>query len=39
MSTDSLAVFRKGLGPELGALAEQHMQHEYAPQSNPTRSS
>ncbi|CZT15524.1 uncharacterized protein RCC_01381 [Ramularia collo-cygni] len=28
MSGDSLAIFRKGLGPELGALAEQHMQHD-----------
>lgn len=29
MSSDSLALFRKSLGPELGALAEQHLQHEY----------
>lgn len=29
MSSDSLAVFRKGLGPDLDALAEKHMQHEY----------
>ncbi len=30
MSSDSLAVFRKGLGPELNALAEEHLKHEYA---------
>jgi hypothetical protein len=29
MSSDSLAVFRKGLGPDLNALAEEHMKHEY----------
>ncbi|KXT04251.1 hypothetical protein AC578_7934 [Pseudocercospora eumusae] len=29
MSSDSLAVFRKGLGPDLNALADKHMQHEY----------
>ncbi len=29
MSSDSLAVFRKSLGPELNKLAEEHMQHEY----------
>lgn len=28
MNTDSLALFRKSLGNELGALAEQHYQHE-----------
>ncbi|EME48459.1 hypothetical protein DOTSEDRAFT_67487 [Dothistroma septosporum NZE10] len=28
MSSDSLAVFRKGLGPDLNALAEKHMQHD-----------
>jgi len=28
MSSDSLALFRKSLGNELGALAEQHYQHE-----------
>jgi len=30
MSQDSLAVFRKGLGPDLQALAEDHLKHEYA---------
>lgn len=29
MSSDSLAVFRKGFGPDLNELAEKHMQHEY----------
>ncbi|CAD0058289.1 unnamed protein product [Aureobasidium pullulans] len=28
MSSDSLALFRKSLGNELGALAEQHYQHD-----------
>ncbi|KAK4998600.1 hypothetical protein LTR66_002199 [Elasticomyces elasticus] len=28
MSSDSLAVFRKGLGPQLGALAEEHFKHD-----------
>lgn len=28
MSSDSLALFRKSLGPDLAALAEQHMKHE-----------
>ncbi|KAK3713812.1 hypothetical protein LTR37_008298 [Vermiconidia calcicola] len=28
MSSDSLAVFRKGLGPDLNALAEKHIQHD-----------
>ena len=28
MSSDSLAVFRKGLGPELNALAEEHIKHD-----------
>ncbi|QIX01188.1 hypothetical protein AMS68_006705 [Peltaster fructicola] len=28
MSSDSLAMFRRRLGPDLGALAEQHLQHE-----------
>jgi hypothetical protein len=31
MSSDSLALFRKSLGNELGALAEQHFQHEQVP--------
>lgn len=30
MSQDSLAVLRKGLGPDLQALAEDHLKHEYA---------
>ncbi|KAI5198927.1 hypothetical protein E4T39_06528 [Aureobasidium subglaciale] len=29
MSSDSLALFRKSMGNELGALAEQHYQHEF----------
>jgi hypothetical protein len=29
MSTDSIAMFRKSLGPELSKLAEHHMEHEY----------
>nr|POE79700.1 hypothetical protein CFP56_07765 [Quercus suber] len=28
MSSDSLALFRKSLGPDLSALAEQHLQHD-----------
>ncbi|EMF16214.1 uncharacterized protein SEPMUDRAFT_145529 [Sphaerulina musiva SO2202] len=28
MSSDSLAVFRKGFGPDLNELAEKHMQHD-----------
>jgi hypothetical protein len=28
MSSNSFAAFRKSLGPELNALAEEHMQHE-----------
>nr|POE66180.1 hypothetical protein CFP56_54442 [Quercus suber] len=28
MSSDSLALFRNSLGPELSALAEQHIQHD-----------
>ncbi|EGP87810.1 uncharacterized protein MYCGRDRAFT_108951 [Zymoseptoria tritici IPO323] len=28
MSSDALAVFRKGLGPDLNALAEKHLQHD-----------
>ncbi|KAF2479516.1 hypothetical protein BDY17DRAFT_40397 [Neohortaea acidophila] len=28
MSSDSFAALRKGLGPELGALAEEHMKHD-----------
>ncbi|EMC94755.1 hypothetical protein BAUCODRAFT_158285 [Baudoinia panamericana UAMH 10762] len=28
MSSDSLAVFRKSMGPELAKLADQHMQHD-----------
>jgi len=28
MSSDSLAMFRKSLGPDLAKLAEQHMQHD-----------
>ena len=28
MSTDSLAAFRKSLGPDLNALAEQHLKHD-----------
>ncbi|KAI5371165.1 hypothetical protein Slin14017_G020440 [Septoria linicola] len=28
MSTESVALFRKGLGPDLNALAEKHMQHD-----------
>ncbi|GAB7352566.1 hypothetical protein MBLNU459_g2950t1 [Dothideomycetes sp. NU459] len=28
MSNDSLAMFRKGFGPELGALAEEHYRHD-----------
>ncbi|KAH9841317.1 hypothetical protein Tdes44962_MAKER07766 [Teratosphaeria destructans] len=28
MSSDSVAAFRKGLGPDLASLAEQHMQHD-----------
>jgi len=31
MSTDSLAVFRKGLGPDMSALAEKHLQHDLTP--------
>jgi hypothetical protein len=31
MSSDSLALFRKSMGNELGALAEQHYQHECVP--------
>lgn len=31
MSLESVAVFRKHLGPDLAKLADQHMQHEYAP--------
>jgi hypothetical protein len=31
MSSDSLALFRKSMGNELGALAEQHYQHEQVP--------
>ena len=27
--TDSLAIFRNRLGPDLSKLAEKHMQHEY----------
>lgn len=34
MSSDSLAVFRKRLGPELNALAEEHLKHEYAPSTS-----
>jgi len=29
MSSDSLAMFRKNMGPELSKLAEEHMKHEY----------
>lgn len=35
MSQDSLAAFRKGLGPELNALAEEHLKHEYDHASMP----
>jgi len=31
MSTDAVAMFRNRLGPDLSALAEQHMKHEYVP--------
>ena len=26
---DSLAAFRRGMGPEMGKLAEEHFKHEY----------
>jgi len=29
MSSDSLAIFRKSMGTDLGALAEEHYRHEY----------
>ncbi|KAK4548291.1 hypothetical protein LTR36_010161 [Oleoguttula mirabilis] len=29
MSSDSLAMFRKSLGPDMAKLAEEHLQHEY----------
>lgn len=31
MSSDSLAIFRKSMGNELGALAEEHYRHECVP--------
>jgi len=33
MSSDSLAVFRKSMGSDLGALAEEHYRHEYVASS------
>lgn len=33
MSSESLAMTRRTMGPELAKLAEEHMKHEYAPQT------
>jgi len=36
MSSDSLAMFRKSMGPDLAELAEQHLKHECVATSNAT---
>lgn len=36
MSSESLAMTRKTMGPELAKLAEEHLKHEYAISSQKT---